>query len=50
LLVDDGVRPWYTQKGPYVISALFGMSWYTRMQFMDNTNYAKFTFEKRIDL
>jgi hypothetical protein len=50
LLVDCSCKPWYTKKGHYIASAIFGMSWFTRQQFMANTNYAKFTLEKRIEL
>jgi len=50
LLVNGSDRPWYAKKGPYILSAVFGVSWYTRKMFMENTSYAQFTLDKTINL
>jgi len=49
LIFNCECRPWYSKKMPYIVSAMFGMSWFTRQQFMENTSYAKFDLNKRIE-
>jgi hypothetical protein len=33
----------------YTLSALFGMSWFARKQFMENTSFASFKINKEIE-
>ena len=49
LVVEGGSRPWFAKKFNYLLTATIGMSWYTRMQFMDNTAHSNFHIVKTVE-